>query len=124
MFDQRLGLINSLITINNHEIDYDYQIFYLKDEDQARIFRQPRAQYANTVSKLAPATEGKFVALTLEAKTNNLILHFKEFPKDGSESVLVAALSYTAQELTKPHQHILSYLALGTIPKADGEFAN
>ena len=123
LFNQRLSLIKSLLTINNHEIDYDYQIFCLKEEDQARIFRQPKAQYSHTVSKLAPATTGRFVALVLNPKTQNLVLRFMEFPKGEGESFSVAALDYSLQEMTKPHQHILSYLALGTIPKADGEYA-
>lgn len=123
-FDRNLNIIFSMLVSTDGNPNYGYRIYRLKEEDQVRIFREVcRSSHHNLQASGHTPNKGLFVAGAIHPDTRQFILSFMQFPRDGSESVSVAALAYADEEIRKASKHIADYLKLGNYPVADNEFA-
>jgi hypothetical protein len=101
---------------------FGYRVYLLQNEAQARIFRLQRSIYS-VANEAPPPTKGRYVAATITLLRGRFLLAYCEFPEGGGESVHHDMLEYDPREYDKIQQHVVTYLATGVIPQADGEFS-
>lgn len=119
-FERKLNILFGNMVIYENDPGFGFQVFRLKDDDNARIFRVPR-QKGRAANDPVPPTKGAFVLVTINKELNQVQLDFCNFPKgsDGSQFNRHAAIAYEDTEMTIARRDAVDFLNSGLIPKVD-----
>lgn len=121
-FERNMHILASNLMCRENDPGFGYRIYTLPKEDQARIFRLPRAALKVANDEPMPMT-GMFIATAMHPELKQLCLAFSSFPKGGGQSVVHGMLAYDIREISKGAAHIGDYFQKGVVPVADNEFA-
>jgi hypothetical protein len=121
-FERKLNILFGNMVIYENDPGFGYQIFRLKEIDNARIFRVARQKGRPTTDPVPP-TKGPFVNVTIHPILRQVQLNFCSFPKgsDGSLFNTHAAIAYADFEMQVARKDAIDFLSIGLIPKADDE---
>lgn len=124
-FERKLNILFGNMVIYENDPGFGYQIFRLKDDDNARIFRVSRKKGPKSANDPVPPTTGSFVLVTMNRELKQVQLDFCNFPKgsDGSTFNRHAAFAYADDEVSIARKDAIDFLTIGLIPKdtADDE---
>lgn len=122
-FERAINIIFGGLSVLENDPGFCYQLYRLKDDENARIYRTVRVKKA--ANDAPPPTKGVFVEITVHPVLKQICVTYCSFPResDGSQYYKHAALAYDTREAGKARSHVASYLVSGTIPQADNEFA-
>lgn len=121
-FERKLNILFGNMVIYENDPGFGFQIFRLKDDDNARIFRVPR-QKGRAANDPVPPTKGAFVLVTMNKNLGQIQLDFCYFPKgsDGGTFQTHAAIAYADFEMAVARKDAIDFLKIGLIPKATGD---